>query len=297
MVAVHVPPSTSADEVAEVLGSDGVCIVDELADEDLMDRVEAELRPYIDASPSGVDPGGDFQPRRTGSLIERSPAVRKLISDSLVLGAVQRVLDKTTRFQLHLTEVITVEPGSPGQFIHRDQWAFECPFPRGYEVMCNTMWALTPFTGANGATRLIPASNHFEDGRLFEETDTEPAEMARGSVLIYTGSLYHGGGANRTETPRSGINITYSSAWLRQEENQYLSVPLDLARTLDNDFLRLIGYDRAGFGLGTWGDRLDPLTFVKPDEGSTGIMSETQNEASRAGNPKLLLQPVPRADT
>jgi ectoine hydroxylase-related dioxygenase (phytanoyl-CoA dioxygenase family) len=120
--------------------------------------------------------------------------------------------------------------------------------------------------------------------------------MAPGSVLIYTGSLYHGGGSNRTETPRSGINITYSSAWLRQEENQYLSVPLEVARTLDNDFLRLIGYDRAGFGLGTWGDRRDPLTFVKPGEGSTGIMSEAQDETSRAGNPELLLQPVPRTD-
>ncbi|MGY2119318.1 phytanoyl-CoA dioxygenase family protein [Nocardia gipuzkoensis] len=295
-MVVHFPRSASADEVIEAVRAEGVCIVDQLVDEDLMDRIESELRPYIDASPSGVDPGGDFQPRRTGSLIARSPTVHKLVADPLVLATVRGVLDKTTRFQLHLTEVITVEPGSPGQFIHRDQWAFEFPFPRGYEVMCNTIWALTPFTGANGATRLIPGSNHVEDGRRFEETEIEPAEMTRGSVVIYTGSLYHGGGSNRTETPRSGINITYSSAWLRQEENQYLSVPHEVARTLDNDFLRLIGYDRAGFGLGTWGDRADPLTFVKPDEGSTGIMSEAQDETSRAGNPELLLKPVPYAD-
>ena len=81
----------------------------------------------------------------------------------------------------------------------------------------------------------MPGSNRFEDRLQFDEGDTEPAEMAAGSVLFYTGSLYHGGGANRSDATRYGLNITYAGRWLRQEENQYLSVPLEIARELPDD--------------------------------------------------------------
>jgi cell wall-associated NlpC family hydrolase len=69
--------------------------------------------------------------------------------------------------------------------------------------------------------------------------DTEPAEMTRGSVLLYVGSMYHGGGANTTDTDRVGVNITYSVGWLRQEENQYLACPPEFARDLPEDVARL----------------------------------------------------------
>ena len=68
-------------------------------------------------------------------------------------------------------------------------------------------------------------SNLKEDRLAFGPDDTEPAVMSRGSVLFYSGSVYHGGGANRSDATRIGLNITYNVAWLRQEENQYLSVP------------------------------------------------------------------------
>lgn len=293
MSAVHLPNTATVEEVAEVITADGVCIVDRLADDSVMDAIEAELRVHIDASRGDIDPAGDFQPRRTGALVARSPSVRGLITHPLVLGTVERVLDGDGGFQLHLTEVITVDPGGEEQFVHRDHWVFGYPWPQGQEVMCNTLWALTPFTESNGATRLIPGSNHFEDGRIFDSSDTEAAEMERGSLLIYTGSLYHGGGANRTETPRSAINLTYSRSWLRQEENQYLSIPLEVARTLDNDLLRLVGYQRGALGLGSWSDRLDPLTYVKPDEGSAGVMPDVRTESDSTGDPDAILRRLP----
>ena len=79
-------------------------------------------------------------------------------------------------------------PASRLQTIHRDQWAFDFfPFPRGYEVQCNTIWAMTDFTAENGATRVIPGSNHFDDKLRFTEADTEPAEMSKGSVSFLHG--------------------------------------------------------------------------------------------------------------
>jgi ectoine hydroxylase-related dioxygenase (phytanoyl-CoA dioxygenase family) len=198
--------------------------------------------------------------RRTGGLVARSATCRDLVMHPLVLEAVGGVLGHATSFQLHLTQVIAIGPGEPAQMIHRDQWAFDFfPFPAGYEVQCNTIWAMTDFTEENGATRLVPGSHRLEDRREFQTSDTVPAEMPAGSVLLYTGALYHGAGANRSAGTRYGLNITYAVSWLRQEENQYLSVPGEIARTLPEPLLRLMGYARGAYSLGYVDDLRDPL--------------------------------------
>ena len=224
----HLPASASADEICAALGDDGCVVVDNVVRPEVMDEVARELRPFAENTPLGPDDFSGRRTRRTGGLIARSPKSRELVMHPVVLGATGKMLGHATSFQLHLTQIISIGPGEPAQTIHRDQWAFDFfPFPRGYEVQCNTIWAMTDFTAENGATRVIPGSNHFDDKLRFTEADTEPAEMSKGSVLFYTGSIYHGGGANRSKEIRTGINITYNVSWLRQEENQYLSVPLD----------------------------------------------------------------------
>lgn len=138
-------------------------------------------------------------------------------------------------------------------------------------MQCNTIWAMTDFTAENGGTRVVVGSNAKEDRLSFGPDDTEPAEMARGSVLCYSGSVYHGGGANRSAATRLGLNITYNVAWLRQEENQYLSVPRQVAETLPTDLLRLMGYDRGAYALGYIDDLRDPIEAVRPGFGTTGF--------------------------
>ena len=86
--------------------------------------------------------------------------------------------------------------------------------------------------------------------------------MPRGSVLLYVGSLYHGGGANHSDAPRRGINVGYTLSWLRQEENQYLACPPEVARELARDLARLVGYQRGAYALGYFGDLRDPMEFL-----------------------------------
>lgn len=266
MAIQHLPPTAGAEQIAAVIARDGAVIVDHLGDAQLMDRTESELEPFLAATPTGEDDFSGRNTRRTGALIARSPAARELVTNPTVLATVKRVLGHASNFQLHLTQVISIGPGEPAQMIHRDQWAFDFfPFPQGYEVQCNTIWAMTDFTVANGATRVVVGSNHFADRLEFAEPDTEAAEMERGSVLLYTGSVYHGGGANRSEGVRRGVNITYNVAWLRQEENQYLAVPQEVARELPVDLLRLMGYARGAYALGYVGDLRDPIEVVRPD--------------------------------
>jgi len=94
-------------------------------------------------------------------------------------------------------------------------------------------------------------------------------------VLFYTGSLYHGAGANRSTETRTGVNITYAVSWLRQEENQYLSCPFEIARTLPDDLLRLMGYQRGAYALGYYGDLRDPIEALHGE--STAAPSFSRN--------------------
>ena len=282
----HLPASATPEEVTAILKEDGAVIVDSVLSRAEMDEVAKELKPWMDATPFGPDAFSGHRTRRTGGLVARSPRCRELVMHPLILGTAGKLLEHASSFQLHLTQVIAIGPGEPMQTIHRDQWAFDFfSFPKDYEVQCNTIWAMTDFTEENGATRVIPGSNHYEDKLKFEEKDTIPAEMTRGSVLLYTGSVYHGGGANRSDTTRIGINITYNLSWLRQEENQYLSVPPEIARTLPIDLLKLIGYRRGAYALGYVDDLRDPLQVLRPDLTQFGLGDLTATQEKLRNEP------------
>jgi ectoine hydroxylase-related dioxygenase (phytanoyl-CoA dioxygenase family) len=256
-----VGPDASIDDVVAGLDEAGAVIVENLVEPEVMDAVHDELRPFIEATPPGPDDFSGHNTRRTGSLIARSPAFRPLAVHPVVLGTLDRVLgDHATTYQLHLTQVIDIAPGEPGQMVHRDQWAFDFfSFPAGFEVECHTMWAMTDFTEENGATRIIPGSHKWADKLRPTYDETVPAPMPKGSVLLYIGSVYHGGGANRSDEHRVGINVGYTLSWLRQEENQYLACPPEVARTLPTDLAKLIGYQRGAYALGYFGDTQDPM--------------------------------------
>jgi len=272
MTVEHLSATSTPKDIANILERDGCAVVDRVASRETLGRVEAEMAPYIEANAKGPDEFSGKNTRRTGGLIARSPTARELIEHPTVLGSVKELLSHATNIQLHLTQMITIGPGETAQSIHRDQWAFDFfPFPMGFEVQCNTIWAMTDFTEENGGTRVIPGSHRYEDRLPFTESDTEAVEMEAGSVLFYTGAIYHGGGANRSDAVRSGLNITYNLAWLRQEENQYLTVPLEIARELPESLLRLMGYARGAYALGYLDDLRDPIEAVRSGAGETGL--------------------------
>jgi hypothetical protein len=249
-----------AEKVAAALAEAGVAIVEGLEPPARLAQALEELAPHVEATPPGRDGFAGRRTRRTGGLIARSATCRELVAHPFVLDVVGRVLGHASNFQLHLTQLIAIGPGEPAQLIHRDQWAFDFfPFPSGFEVQCNTIWAASDFNEKNGATRVAPGSNRFADKLELKEADTLPAEMRAGSLVFYTGSLYHGAGANRSDQVRYGLNLTYALGWLRQEENQYLSVPPEIARTLPEPLLRLMGYARGAYALGYVDDVRDPL--------------------------------------
>ncbi|WP_197382173.1 phytanoyl-CoA dioxygenase family protein [Mycolicibacterium mengxianglii] len=286
----HLPNTATMEEISSALREDGFVIVDNLVPPELMDQIAEELTDYIDTTPAGRDDFVGRLTRRTGGLIARSPASRELVMHPLVLAVVGEMLKKATAYQLHLTQIISVYPGETAQPLHRDELAWDFfPFPEDYDVQCNTIWAMTDFTKENGATRVVPGSHKVYDkqGKDYTEADEARAVMAKGSVFFYTGKVYHSAAPNVSDMVRQGINITYAVGWVRQEENQYLSCPIEIAKTLDDDLLKVMGYQMGGLAMGYLTDFLDPLAAVRPELGGQqydfAALAQTAGHVDRDG--------------
>lgn len=258
MNLTHLSADAPVSDIVSVLEADGVVILDEALAPEAVDALVAELRPYVEATEPGRDVFSGDRTTRTGALVARSPLTRPLVMDPRILALCDAVLSPNClRFQLHLTQLIRIMPGQAAQPIHRDRWAWGRSLDR-LEPQLNTIWALTDFTAENGATQVAPGSTAWPDNRRPTEAELTRAEMKAGSVLLYTGSVFHGGGANASAQDRWGLNITYALGWLRQEENQYLSCPPEIARTLDPDLQALLGYAMGSYALGYFTPPLPP---------------------------------------
>jgi len=174
----------------------------------------------------------------------------------------------TEKIQLHLTQIINIRPGQGAQPRHRDRLAWGGYLPAEIEPQFNTIWALTDFTEENGATRVVPGSVNWPEDRRPTDEETIQAVMPAGSVLLYSGSVIHGGGQNLSESNRTGLNITYCLGWLRTEENQYLSCPPEIAEGLDPDLQEMLGYTMGSYALGYYSDPtvVSEINDLRPPE-------------------------------
>jgi ectoine hydroxylase-related dioxygenase (phytanoyl-CoA dioxygenase family) len=137
---------------------------------------------------------------------------------------------------------ITIGPGETAQPIHADDQVMPLPKPHP-ATTANSMWAITDFTEANGATRIIPRTHLADHSPVYgQHYDSVPAEMPAGSILVWHGSLWHGGGANATAERRMGLAMNYCAGWVRQQENQQLGIPLSTVREFEPELQELCGF-------------------------------------------------------
>lgn len=268
----HVPATIDAEEAAEIVRRDGAVVIDSLVSTDLLDGVLDEMKAFMATTPLGNSSMSNKKTMRTGGLMARSESARQLITHKLVVEVARRVVTDTESLQINNTEIISIRPGAPRQALHRDQDVWPFPFPPGYEPSCSVMWPLNvDFTAENGGTRLLLGSHRDGFRTKFYDSDVQQVEMIRGSVMIWTGSLYHSAMDNLSDHVRRGIMLSYAAGWLRQEENQYLTVPHEVAAGFDDDVLRLMGYERPTRSLGNAIDRSHPLSVFHPGMDDPGL--------------------------
>ena len=245
--------------ILTALAKDGACIVEGVLSPEDLAALDADLNPLIDQTPMGVEEFGGLSTKRTGALVARCESVRSIVMHPLIRSAAETFLSPyCERIQLNNTQLITLMPGQGAQPLHRDRLCWGGGgggyLPMPIEPQFNTIWAVTDFTQENGATVVIPGSQAWDFSRKGAPDETVQAEMTRGSVLLYSGTVLHGGGTNHSDSRRVAMNITYCLSWLRQEENQYISCPPEIAKALDEDLTDMIGYTVANFALGFCSD-------------------------------------------
>jgi len=258
-------PAAVAEAAVAALERDGFAVVEGLAGAATMERLARELRPAFDALP---DAGLRNRTRRVHSrVIASSPTLQGLLVEPALLGVLDRMLGPhCVRYQLSSAQGIEILPGASDQGLHRDDDIFRLPHPHPcFEI--NVMWAVTPFTPENGATRVVPGSHRLPGGVKPDPADAVQVVMAPGSLLLWQGATWHGAGANRTATPRMGLYAGYSLGWLRQEETLYLALPPDAVRPMSERLQRLIGYELKGTMTLGWLDGRDPRAVLGLDAG------------------------------
>ncbi|HLI66239.1 MAG TPA: phytanoyl-CoA dioxygenase family protein [Caulobacteraceae bacterium] len=232
---------TDATAHIERVRRDGYTIVENAIAPDLIEALNAALMRLerdLDAKPAANGFEGRHTVRIYNLLAHGAPFDQVPVHDN-VLPIVEGVLDPECL--ISSLSSIAIDPGETAQPIHADDMVIPLEKPHA-SLVCNSMWALTDFTEANGATRLVPGSHTRSNPEYGGSYASIPAEMAKGSVLIWDGALWHGGGANLTDKRRTGVAMNYCAGFIRQQENQQLGVPAEVARGFPPRLRQLMGY-------------------------------------------------------
>lgn len=257
------PADHAAQELTDALDEAGCCIIEYAVSPEVMDTLRDEMAPYVESTPRGDTDFTGEGTRRTGLVVGRSAAFREhLALHWSVRVACDHLLGHAHTWNLSFCHFFELFGGEPPQLLHRDSWKYGAP-PLGVEVDVNALWAVSDFTTDNGATRVAPGSHRWPPGRRPEPGEVVSAVAPKGSVLLYTGLLFHGGGANVSRDMRLAVNAQHSVGWLSQTELMLLEYPPDVVADWEDDLIRLIGYQLGGPALGHWRNNEDPFTAVR----------------------------------
>ncbi len=286
----HISIDTPDEEALRIIDQDAAVIIDDVIPDAEIDKILNELDPFIKGNLKGADEFTGFQTTRVGALIARSHGCRDLAMHTKINALASQFLEPhCDNYQLHFTSLISIGPGETKQILHRDRGLWGGYISRKIETQFAVVWAATDFTFENGATQLVPGSHKWDAKREPLEDEIAYAEMKKGSVLIYTGSVLHGGGDNISDEVRSGIFIHYAPGWIRQQENQYLSCPPEIAKGLTPELRSLIGYSKGGYVMGFYSDpnHVDgKLESVTPEK----IFSDSKDKFTVLASPENLVK-------
>jgi len=263
----------------QTIDVDGYTIVEDAIEPALVDELRDTIRRLereLDVQPLGTDAEGHAT-LRMYNLLAKDPAFQAMPTHPSVLPIVEALLDEGCL--LSGMTAIDIGPGERAQPIHGDDLVMSKHLRRPHApMMVTSMWALTDFTERNGGTRFVPGSHRWASTPHSRDkpatVDETALEMRAGSVMIFHGSLWHGGGANTTSDEwRLGVNVQYCPGFVRQQQNPYLGIPTEVAATFDDRLLELLGYklylgimghvDGKSPGEVVFGERLSETAYTK----------------------------------
>lgn len=259
---------TIAKEACKELTTNGFFIAEGLCDKETVAGIRAEINELLKGVPFGHNTFVGMRTKRLHSLFSQTRSLDRLATHHLVLDVIRKRLGEVL---LGASVACQVLPGEKSQTFHYDDGIY--PLADNFrDVKIGVMWAIDDFTSENGATIVIPKS-HGCRSVYPENMKRVHVTMPSGSALIYVGSLWHGAGENRTTDSRLGIILQYIESWLRPQDSHLISVPIEIARTLDSELRALLGYSMREPFLGYVHGR-DPSYLFASDD-NEGVESDT----------------------
>lgn len=219
------------------LREDGYIVLRDLIPAEACEAIRAETARL--AEHKGRNPFEGVRTQRVYSPLTKTRAMDDLVDHPRVLALLDALFPPN--YLLSQAQIINILPGEAAQPLHHDDAFYRLPRP-GHDVHAAFICAIDPFTADNGATMVVPGSHKWDATRVPDRSEAVPLALPAGSAVFFLGSLWHGGGANRTESARLAVTCQYCEAWLRQHENFFLEVPRALARTLRPRIVELMGY-------------------------------------------------------
>ncbi len=235
-----------ADEI-EMMRTQGYVILPNQIGGEVLERMRSALDEINADTRWGVAEFEGHHTHRAYCVVSKTEAFDDLVMNRAVLAIIEGYFGETP--QLSASMGMTLYEGQQAQPLHRDTGHYTLPWPRP-PLEVNSIWAFDDFKKDNGATCFIPGSHLIPNE---DRPNAEPiiGEMPAGSVLIYDGSLWHGGGESTLKDARRRcINNIFTRPWLRQQDNMYLSLTRERVLSAHKVMQRLLGYWIHGSTLG-----------------------------------------------
>jgi hypothetical protein len=220
------------------LERDGYLVVNDLIPRDVCEEIAANVDPLLGPAGRNVFEGRHTQ--RLYSVLTKTRSCDQLVEHPRVLALLDRLL--MPNYLLSQLQAISIGPEEAAQFLHYDDGMYPLPRPRP-ALSAATIWAITDFTADNGATIVVPGSHRWDDRKPTDGDEQVSIVMPAGSVVVFLGTLWHGGGRNRTpDQRRLAVTAQYCQPWLRPQEAFTLSTPQATVRAVSENIRRMLGY-------------------------------------------------------
>ncbi|THY97110.1 hypothetical protein D6C95_05022 [Aureobasidium pullulans] len=297
---VRIDASEQLEKILHIIERDGAVIVTNFLAEELLKESMDAIKPHLsgrkmyDSKASHGELGADFFPegsQRVYGLLAKMPEqlikivrlpvwqgiMARFLNDEFASYTGETLLPQKSGYMLASTAALRLVPGAKPQPLHRDQIAYQVrPDPSNplFTPMMGCLVAGSKCTYQNGATAVIPGSHLWGADRAPKKEEVTYAEMEPGSALFTLGSTYHGAGENKCgnndpDALRTLFAVFGQRDYYRQDQEEVLSTPLEIARELPEDIRRLAGYYKSVGGVGFVEDHQHPVEFLQKDQ--TGI--------------------------
>jgi ectoine hydroxylase-related dioxygenase (phytanoyl-CoA dioxygenase family) len=239
---------------------EGYVLFESVLEQQMIDAIRAGLAPYLAADITGRNDFEGLKTNRVYAMLAKGRIFSDLACHPLALAFAEADLGKECLLSACLA--INLHPGETVQPWHYDDNHYRLPRPRT-SLGVSAFWAIDETTEHNGATEIIPGSHVWPEPELpgsgsaasfvpreFDaqaldlgaRADSIKVTMKPGSLMLAKGTLWHRGGANRSDAARLIVTPQYCPGWTRQLENMVLAVPPVIAATLPERARQLLGY-------------------------------------------------------